>query len=268
LLPGVVLMHSGRPSRRQQVEAALRYAGLDSLVSGVEAGRRYGLRRLPDDTDIHVLVPANRRQSSRGFVTIERTTRMPERTWVDDVRCAPLVRAVLDAVRRMRRIDDVRAVLSEVVQRGLCQPRVLIAELDAGTRWGTALPRTVLREVIVGVRSVAEAWALQVWRQSGLPEFNWNVPIRDAGGRLLAVPDAWLDSVALAWEIESYEWHTAPKDHARSVKRNSRLAAAGVVVVQTLPSSLRDEPDAVVRDLVSAYRHAQRRPRPDVYMSA
>jgi len=268
VLPGVVVMHSGRPTRRERIEAALMYAGPDAQLTGVEACRERGLRRLPADSGVHVLVPAERRPSSCGLVTVERTTRPPRPVWCGGLPCAPLVRAGLDAARRMRQVDDVRAMLSELVQRELCRPEDLMAELNAGCKAGSALPRAVLRELLVGVRSVAEAWALAVWRRSGLPELTWNVPVHDANGRLLAVPDGWLDSVALAWEIDSYEWHLAPADYARTVKRNSRLAAAGVVVVPTLPSSLRDEPDVVALELRAAYEQALRRPRPEVYMSA
>ena len=242
------------------------YAGPDALLTGAEACRQRGLRRLPADSGIHVLVPAHRRPASRGLVSVERTTRLPRAVTCGGYRCAPLPRAGVDAARRMRRIDDVRALFSEVVQRGLCVPTDLLTELDDGCKTGSALPREVLREVLVGIRSAAEAWALAVWRRSGLPELTWNVSIYDAGGRFLAMPDGWLDSVGLAWEIESYEWHLAPGDHARTVKRNARLAAAGIVVVPTLPSSLRDEPALVARELAAAYRQALKRPRPDVHM--
>src|SRR5205807_8300012 len=48
-LPGIVLLNSTSPTRRQLVEAALLYVGADALVTGLEACRRYGLRVTTDD---------------------------------------------------------------------------------------------------------------------------------------------------------------------------------------------------------------------------
>jgi hypothetical protein len=50
--------------------------------------------------------------------------------------------------------------------------RWLQGELEDGSDRGSAIPRSVLRELAVGVRSVAEA-------------------------------DAWFDAVGMAWEIDS-----------------------------------------------------------------
>lgn len=265
ILPGVVLMQRTAPDRAARVAAALAYAGPSAVLTGPEACLRHGLRRAPSTELLHVLIPATKHRASRDFVVVERTTRLPTPTWIGDVPLAPVTRAVLDTARRMRAIDDVRALIAEAVQRGRCSPAALLAELDAGANAGTAPPRAVLREVIEGARSPAEAWALALWRRSGLPRPSWNVPVRDRGGELLAVPDAWFDDVALAWEIDSHEWHADPAGYARTVRRNTRLTSAGVVVAQTLPSSIRDEPDAVLADLRAAYRLAASRPRPDVH---
>src|SRR4029079_11075840 len=100
---------------------------------------------------------------------------------------------------------------------------------------GTAVPRSVLREVSAGVRSAAERTAKAVWRRSGLPEPWWHAAVYDAGGRLLGIADAWWDDVALAWEINSVAWHLAPGDYAREQARTARCTAAGIPVRPTLP---------------------------------
>src|SRR5690242_5481600 len=48
LLPGVVLLTNGPPSRRQEVAAGLLYGGPDAVLTGLEACRRHGVRRGPD----------------------------------------------------------------------------------------------------------------------------------------------------------------------------------------------------------------------------
>ena len=92
----------------------------------------------------------------------------------------------------------------------------------------------------------------------------WNLPVFDSSGQFVAIPDAWCDDVALASEIDSFEWHLNAKGYARTVARNTRYAGAGIVVVQTLPSRLRDDPEGVISELRAAYAAAKARPRPAV----
>src|SRR5204863_4867339 len=108
------------------------------------------------------------------------------------------------------------------LQRGRISPAVLRRELQLGSRRGTALPRRVLEEVSDGIRSVAEGWARDLVRRSGLPQPQWNCPVRTVDGELLGVIDAWWDDVALAWEIDSYQFHIAPADYAETLRRSSR----------------------------------------------
>ena len=143
-------------------------------------------------------------------------------------------------------------------------PTDLMVELNFGSRRGSAVPRRVLYELELGLRSVAESHGLEVLRKSGLPEAKWNVPIHDTKGAFIAMPDAWFDDVALAWEIDSYDWHFDAKNYARTVARNTRYAVAGVAVVQTLPSRLRDDPAGVIAELRAAYETAKTRSRPPV----
>ncbi len=93
---------------------------------------------------------------------------------------------------------------------------------------------------------------------------QWNVRLLDPTGKLLGIPDGWLDDVALAWQIDSLEYHLSPADYALTVRRHTAMTAAGIVVVHTLPSQLRTEPQEVLAELRNAYQQALRRPRPPV----
>ncbi|RSD10375.1 hypothetical protein [Amycolatopsis eburnea] len=267
LLPGVVLLRTGEPTRRQLIEGALLHCDGQAVVTGVEACRRQGLNRAArPDEPVHVLLPLHLKVSSTGYVLVERTKRMPAPVRSDDLLLAPPARAVLDECRRLRERPPIRALLAEVVQQLGVDPAELVAELGAGSKRGTALPRSVLREIADGARSAAEAEAMAVWRRTGLPEPVWNLELRDGRGRYIATPDAWFDEVALAWEIDSYEFHFGQPGYAATLARNNRYSAAGVAVVQTVPSRLRSEPHSVASDLVSAYRAAAARPRPPVVL--
>ncbi len=115
------------------------------------------------------------------------------------------------------------------------------------------MPREVLRDVLKGARSVAEIDAMNVWRLSGLPEPLWNHELRDENGEYIATPDGYFKEVRLAWEIDSYDFHFTKEDYARTLDRNARYAAAGIAVLQTLPSRLRSEPEVVAEELRVSY---------------
>jgi hypothetical protein len=264
-LPGVVLLGSSPPTRQQLVAAALLYAGPDAVVTGLESCRRHGLRNAPPDPQVHVLVPHRHKVGSSDYVVVERTTRLPAAVTVEDVPLAPLPKSVLDACRRLREHDPVRALIAEAVQRRRLTPNRLAHELETGSQRGTAVPREVLRDVLDGARSVAEIDAMRVWERTGLPRPVWNVPLRTVEGEHIATPDAWFE-VGLAWEIDSYEYHYQREDYARTVARNARYAACGVTVLQTLPVRLRSEPDKVAAELAAAHTAAARGPAPEVAM--
>lgn len=268
LLPGVVLLRTGEPTRRQLVEGALLYGGEEAVITGLEACRRQGLKRdaLPGEP-VHLLLPAHRKTTSSGYVLVERTTRLPAPVRTDGLVLAPAVRAVLDACRRLTELAPIRALLAEAVQQLRIDPAELATELENGSDRGSSLPREVLQEIGRGARSAAEADAMALWRRTGLPEPMWNFALHDVRGHYIATPDAWCDDVALAWEIDSYEFHFGQPGYAATLARNNRYAAAGVAVVQTVPSRLRSEPRRVAGELVSAYRAAAARPRPPVKLA-
>lgn len=262
LLPGIVLLHAGPVTRDDRRRAALLHAGPGSVLTGLDALALHGMGQAPYPSgSVHVLVPADRRRAGSGHVLVERTDRLPEPSggrWP----LAPLARASLDAARRIRSRDQVRAILAEVVQRRLCTPAELMAELDSGSRRGTAIPRLVLGEVADGICSVAEAHARRLVLRSGLPAPLWNARLYDRDGRFVAIADAWFDDVAMAWEIDSRRWHLGPEDYARTLDRRSALMAAGATVLHTQPQKLEERRREALAELKAVHAQAARRPRP------
>lgn len=269
LLPGIILLNSSPPSDDQRVVAALAYGGPNTVVTGLEACRRHGFRQteLPPDTGVHLLIPHTQRRKSCEFVTIERSERMPLAIVRDGVPLAPAVRATLDAARRIRATEPVSKLLIEAVQRGRCSPAALAEELELGSPRGTALPRRLLVEVD-RLKSVAELHGRRLAGRLDPPPSHWNVDVLGRGRQYVGCPDFWWDDVAMAWEIDSRDWHYSPEGYARTLERNTRYAAAGIVVVQTLPSRLLRNPDGVLADLAAAYAAASARPRPAVFLRA
>ncbi|WP_328701326.1 hypothetical protein [Amycolatopsis pittospori] len=266
LLPGIVLLSKEHPTARQRVEAALLHTAGVGVVSGFEAARRYGLRQAEPHGTVHVLIPEGHHIRSSKFTIVERTISMPAHRVLAGVPLAAPARAVLDGVRRIREVDPVRALLIETVETGLCSVTELSTELETGSRRGTALPRAVLRELEADVKSVPEAAALAIWNRAGLPPAKQNVRIYDAHGNYVGKPDSWCDELAMAWEVDSYAFHFGREAFRKTLHRNNRYAAAGIIVVQTLPSRIRDEPDKVIAELRAAAEAAALRPRPNVSM--
>jgi hypothetical protein len=269
VLPGIVLLFTGRPTVDQLVHAALLLGGPDAMLTGVEACRRHGLRRGPvrrDDgerrPEIHILVPEARQIRSVDFVHVERTRRLPVPAVREGIPLAPLVRACTDTARRISSTAEVTELFADPVQRGRCTVGALWAELDSGTRRGTAVPRAVLADVAAGVRSAAERAAKQLWPQTRLPEPWWNAAVFDADGRLLGIADCWVDDVAMIWEIESSEWHLSPAAHEYTVRRAAQFTAAGAVYVASKPKMVLNDGAGVTATLRAVYAQAAARPRP------
>lgn len=264
ILPGVVILHNGYPSQRQRSIAALMYGGADALLTGTSALVAYGFD-VPS-TSAHVLIPQTRTRLPTAFVHIERTWRMPNGTTRGSLRCAPVERAVLDACRRMTSADPCRALLTKVLQRGDASLQALVEELAAGSDRGSALPRTVLGELSANAHSIAEVRARKLYRGFRLPQMIHNPDIVSGAGEFIARPDGWIDSVAMAWEIDSLAHHMSVRDHIATVRRRERMLACGIEVVTHLPSQLDDEPHLVETQLRAGYKRASERPRPDVHI--
>lgn len=276
VLPGVHLVDGGHPVRRQRELAALLYAGAPSMLTGTSALRRYGVRavRLQEVADdeplrpepVHALVPHDRRRLATGYARLERTRRFPEdANTVGGLTLAPVARATADAARRLRRPSDVAALVAEVVHRGLTDVGSLRAELERGQRRGSALLREALGPVALGAASGPEVDLVSILEPSGIPAVHYNVTLVDRRGAFVAIPDAWLDDVGLAIEVDSVEHHAGPDGFAATVQRNRRYAEAGVPVVQLLPRELHD-PERTLRQIQQSRRAAASRPRPDVAM--
>lgn len=243
-------------------------AGDGAAITGLDALKIHGIRQCPEPSGpVHVLVPSGRQRTSHGLALIERTERLPSPEPGRRHPVVPVARAAMDFVRRSSDRDVARAVLAEVVQRERATVSDLVAELSAGSGRGSALPRAVLKEVAAGVRSVAEAKARELFLSSPLLRGAiWNPRLHDAAGHFVAMPDAWLDDVGMAWEIDSYEWHLSPADYDATLDRHSAMSAHGIVVVHTQPRRIRTAPAQLLDELERTHQHCAQRPRPAIHI--
>ena len=251
LLPGVYLSASGAVTTAQREVAAILYAGSGSVITGPAALAWHRIR-VPRTSIVNVLVPEPRRRRDVGFVQLNRTSRMPRMVFPDGQVCyVPAVRAVADTVRGIADLGAVRAIVADGVQRGIVKVSQLADELAAGPARGSARLRQVLEEVGEGVRSAAEGDLRALVKRERIPDPMYN-PRLFTGGSFIAEPDAWWTDAGVAGEIESREWHLSPEDWERTLARDARMSAHGIIVLHFPPKRLRTEPRVVAAEIRSA----------------
>ncbi len=257
-IPGVILLTNATPTRHQLLKVALTHAGPDAMLTGVQAARLHGVRRLPPERRAHTLIPHRSKVATWGFAVVERTIHLPEPGEIDGLPVAPLARALIDAARRMDELQAVRGMIYDAVHRGLCTPEELREELAQASTIGSALPRIVVGALQDGVDSAVEQWLETVLERSGLPRPTRKAVLRTSGGQVIGVADAWWSKVGVAMQIRYDEVALEPDNPSET----AALAAAGLIVVQVSPARLRDQPLVVIQELRAAHRRAQQRPPP------
>jgi len=259
LLPNVYIAATGEPSRAQQQMAAQLYGGPQSVITGPAAALCHRIRA-PESEFVDVLVPLGWQRRDAGFTRLHRTSRLPERIHTfGPIRYALAPRAVADTVRHLTSLRDVRAVVADAVQRGSCKVPQLYGELTAGSTVGSALFREALTDVADGIRSAAEGDLKDLLKSSGLPMPLFNATLF-AGNTFVATPDAWWPEFGLAVEVDSREWHMSPQDHQRTLERQARMGAHGIVVLPFTPRQIRTRPAEVLAAIRGALDSARGRP--------
>ena len=259
VLPGVYFVHSGALTAGQREAAAALYAGQGSVITGISALARMGMRvAMPDIVD--VLVPHSQRRASHKFVRIIRTRRMPEHPWLTDgLSWASAARSVADAARLRGDPSYVRALVADAVQQRKCTVHDLAAEVAAGPNRGSTSLRAALEEVSCGIRSIAEGDLRKLIKNGRLPEPLYN-PGLFVGDVFLARPDVWWARAGVAVEVDSREWHLSPADWERTQARHAAMSAHGILVLHYAPRRIRTDGAAVLAEIRAAIEAGRQRP--------
>lgn len=228
-----------------RLKAALTFAGPGALLSGAAALADEGLDAIARPSKILVLVPIANRTRSTAWVRIRATRRLPERALRPGPARAPLSRAVADVALERRRLDDVRALISEVVRRRLCTVDELADELECGRRNGSANLRDALEEVTAGAWSAPEARAARLLRRAAVPPFEQNARI-DLPGRGHVVVDFLWRNLKAVLEIDSIRHHTNAPDRDATDDRHLVLETVGYSVVHRTPWTVINRPQEFV----------------------
>lgn len=254
VLDGVYASFTGELQTRHLVRAALLRAGREAVVTGFFACRAHKLRYVRPGPLV-LLVPAGVQRSCSPVARIMRVATMPPARVIAGLPVTEPDRAVVDACRGATSLRDVRALLCESVQSGLTTPN-RIADVLGAARWkGAGLIRTAIGDTVVGCRSAPECELRDlVLRSRLLAEPRWNQPLPGHAGTDL-VPDACWAEARVVVEIDSSEWHRFGDAPERTERRRARNAALGWTVLPVSPRRLREEPEAVLAEIVAAVRH-------------
>jgi very-short-patch-repair endonuclease len=250
VLPGVVVAHSGPVSNQERYRAALAYGGAGSLVSHCTAGELVGLKVAA--TSIEITVPHGRRRADSGFVTVHQSMRTSRWLLRNGVACTGVARTVVDISSQLRGLDDVRALLSDAVQRRLTSISEVRTELAHARRNGSGLLRVALAEVTQGTRSVAEARFLRLIRHARIPLPELNVAVETPGGWYTV--DALRREYGVVVEIDGMAWHLNAMSWQQDLVRQNNLHAVGIVVLRFPATRLNSEPDRVICELRATLR--------------
>jgi len=256
ILPGVYVAETGTLSTEQRQMGALLYAGHGAVLTGAAAVRRHKLT-CAGGNDIEVLVPANSRVKGYGYVRIQRTKRMPTGNLsIRNLAFAPLARAVGDAARAMLKPEEVRALVSEALQKGFSLTlEDLIKELRAGPSVGSGLFKAALAELASGVRYEAERNLKSCIDRSDLPQPIYNARLYLPDGTFLAMTDAWWPEAGVAGEVDSVRYHTSVRDYQCTLERRNRMEAAGIRVLQFLPIDIKSKWPTYYKEICGALAH-------------
>jgi hypothetical protein len=255
ILPGLYAGFTGELTLEQRRHAAYLFAGPSAQITGIAALRWHGLRYLPPDDRVHVLLPEGRHRGSYGFVRLQRANHLDALARpVNGYVVCSVARAVADACRGLEDLQAVRAIVAEAVQRGLTSVPALEQELRRAGRHRTRLLRVALTEVAGGAASAPEGELQRILGRSKIiPCVRYNPTLVTTSGQPLPSPDAWIEDAALAIEVDSREYHLSPEGWQRTLNRHNALAEVGAQVVHLTPSDIR-RPRRVLRIVERAYQ--------------
>ena len=226
-----VVTHNGSLSDVQRRAVAALEVGPRAALDGVTSLQHHGVR-VEDDGRLHVIAPKSSTPGRPVGVRPHESRRFREEDVevVDGVRTVrPAVAAVHAALwARTDREASLFPVL--VVQQRLATPAELATAVDAVRRAPRRrLLRTLVLDLMAGVRSLGELDVARALRRRGLPEPDRQVLRARPSGRQFL--DCRFDGYELTLEVDGAQ-HDEPEQRRADVLRDLRLIAEGDAVVR------------------------------------
>ncbi|MFD3942352.1 hypothetical protein [Streptomyces sp. NPDC058579] len=247
------LLHAHRPGGAPAAREA------EAMITGLAALTLHRFSSAPPLLAldrIDVLVPRTRRLRSTNSVRVVRAQDMPEPLYLSGVPVAPVARALADAVSALADAATVRALLTEAVRGGHCEPGTVVRELNRARLLNRPHVVDAVDSLLAEGRGIAEERLYEMVREFGLPDPMWNVDLRLPGGPHLGGLDAYWPDQAVAVELDT----RAPRQDddalwSEYTRKREHLERLGITVVHITPRKLREAMDqqaTVVRTALMA----------------
>jgi hypothetical protein len=176
---------------------------------------------------------------------------MPRPQEVGGLPCAPVPRALADAVAELDDTDTVRALFAEAVRAGHCDGTAVLRELSEAGLLELPHVRRAADVLRTEDRTMAEQRLYTMVNCHQLPDPVWNVDLRLPGGPPLGGVDAYWPEHAVAVALD-------PDDDAlwsHHARQREHLEALGITMIHLAPAKLRhslEQQAAVVRTALMA----------------
>lgn len=245
-LPGVVVLHNGPVPVEQLRRCALIFAGPDGFLSHATAAAMQGLRVRTTDL-VHLTIPHGRHPRSDSFVVVHQSQRRCRLERNGDLRWSEPARTVVDLAAALASRDDVRALVSDAVQRGLVSVEQLVAEAVGIPRRGSAWLLEAIDDVRAGTRSMGESRLRRAVRRARLPEPAWNFRTQTPFG--VVVLDAYWKGAAVAVEVDGARWHLDAAAWEADQRRQNAIQATGLILLRFSVRRLMHDIDGVIAEI-------------------
>lgn len=206
---------------------AMLACGPDAVISRTSAAKFHRLRRVSTPPAPEVTVPHGEVRKRDG-ITIHwsRDLTAADILTVGGIRYTTLARTVVDLAEADEPWETL-SILDDAIALGANRSWIhhRAGNLTNG-RGGVRLTRDATHPDAAGVfRSYLERVSAHVYRMGGLPDPEWNVPLRDEDG-LIGIVDALWRRWAVVSETEGLRFHTTPAARKRDARRFNRLRDA------------------------------------------
>lgn len=253
--PVVVSTFTGELTRRQMMWLGVLHAGPSSAIADLTAAELHGLRNWRRE-EVRVIVPQGHECSALAGIKFIRTRRDVSllRTKTQQLPTVALEPAVLMYAARTHSPRSAQGAIAATVQQRLTRPRDLrdwIDQLQPLKR--AALLRRALDDIEGGSASLAEIDLARLCRSHGLAKPDRQTKRRDLSGR-----HRWTDA---EWQLPAGHtivlevdgaFHMETESWEDDLARQRRLSLPGMrTIVRCTAREVRDEPDAIARDLIA-----------------
>jgi len=207
-----------------------------------------------------VTCPRWRRARHETLVVHETKAWEGDVTIVDGIPVTTIERTILD-LGAVRSTDVVERALEAALRRELTTWDAMyetVERLGRRGRNGVGVLRKILDERDADRRltdSDRERMMLQAFRKHGIPDPVPQYVIRH-NGLFIARVDAALPQYKLAFEYESFEWHTGKAALIRDTSRRNQLLAIGWPTIGVTAADLRSGGLVVCRQILDVIRRA------------